>query len=96
MSTMESFKSEPQFSPAQPLPFPFLCEILFHNLISYPANQNRTIIVLFDHNGPRNLVRQIGPSESTAHCLQTVILAELTKPFDHLVSRADQMLWSAE
>ena len=70
MSTMESFKSEPQFSPFSPrkpslfLFFARSCSITLYRtqpikieLLSYYL----TIMVRY-----RNLVRQIGPSESTA------------------------------
>ena len=69
MSTMESFKSEPQFSPFSPrkpslfLFFARSCSITLYRtqpikieLLSYYL----TIMVRY-----RNLVRQIGPSEST-------------------------------
>ena len=70
MSTMESFKSEPQFSPFSPrkpslfLFFARSCSITLYRtqpikieLLSYYL----TIMVRY-----RNLVRQIGPSESIA------------------------------
>ena len=71
MSTMESFKSEPQFSPFSPrkpslfLFFARSCSITLYRtqpikieLLSYYL----TIMVRY-----RNLVRQIGPSESSAY-----------------------------
>ena len=71
MSTMESFKSEPQFSPFSPrkpslfLFFARSCSITLYRtqpikieLLSYYL----TIMVRY-----RNLVRQIGPSESTGN-----------------------------
>ena len=73
MSTMESFKSEPQFSPFSPrkpslfLFFARSCSITLYRtqpikieLLSYYL----TIMVRY-----RNLVRQIGPSESTVQLL---------------------------
>ena len=91
MSTMESFKSEPQFSPFSPrkpslfLFFARSCSITLYRtqpikieLLSYYL----TIMVRY-----RNLVRQIGPSESSELGTGTLSLSHfVTLALSHSLS----------